>query len=207
MKKKANKQFTLFDRRKFIKFFGLSSAIFSSGVDLLSSAGLQAQERVADMVKNLSWKPVDLAIPMISDGLTPDQQIEFYSEHEVQDDLLLPEGFTYNVIASWGDPVGDSRYGYNNDHVGFVETGKDRAYLVVNHENMDFDSLETYLETFPMVMGYSLPDGVFDEIEGNVIRDFPAMDEEDPRKAMIKSIALEGAAIEQSELFISFFLH
>ncbi|HIB24752.1 MAG TPA: DUF839 domain-containing protein, partial [Gammaproteobacteria bacterium] len=159
MKKKANEQFTLFDRRKFIKFFGLSSAIFSSGVDLLSSAGLQAQERVADMVKNLSWKPVDLAIPMISDGLTPDQQIEFYSEHEVQDDLLLPEGFTYNVIASWGDPVGDSRYGYNNDHVGFVETGKDRAYLVVNHENMDFDSLETYLETFPMVMGYSLPDG------------------------------------------------
>jgi len=117
MKKKANEQFTLFDRRKFIKFFGLSSAIFSSGVDLLSSAGLQAQERVADMVKNLSWKPVDLAIPMISDGLTPDQQIEFYSEHEVQDDLLLPEGFTYNVIASWGDPVGDSRYGYNNDHV------------------------------------------------------------------------------------------
>ena len=111
MKKKANEQFTLFDRRKFIKFFGLSSAIFSSGVDLLSSAGLQAQERVADMVKNLSWKPVDLAIPMISDGLTPDQQIEFYSEHEVQDDLVLPEGFTYNVIASWGDPVGDSRYG------------------------------------------------------------------------------------------------
>jgi soluble lytic murein transglycosylase len=50
---------------------------------------------------------------------------------------------------------------------------------------MDFDSLETYLETFPMVMGYSLPDGVFDEIEGNVIWDFPAMDEEDPRKAMI----------------------
>ncbi|SUZ53865.1 uncharacterized protein METZ01_LOCUS6719, partial [marine metagenome] len=86
MKKKANEQFTLFDRRKFIKFFGLSSAIFSSGVDLLSSAGLQAQERVADMVKNLSWKPVDLAIPMISDGLTPDQQIEFYSEYEVQDD-------------------------------------------------------------------------------------------------------------------------
>ncbi|MCK5905176.1 MAG: DUF839 domain-containing protein, partial [Gammaproteobacteria bacterium] len=194
MKKKANEQFTLFDRRKFIKFFGLSSAIFSSGVDLLSSAGLQAQERVADMVKNLSWKPVDLAIPMISDGLTLDQQIEFYSEHEVQDDLVLPEGFTYNVIASWGDPVGDSRYGYNNDHVGFVETGKDRAYLVVNHENMDFDSVETYLETFPMVMGYSLPEGVFDEIEGNVIRDFPAMDEGDPRKAMIKSIALEGAA-------------
>ena len=161
MKKKTNEQFTLFDRRKFIKFFGLSSAIFSSGVDLLSSAGLQAQERVADMVKNLSWKPVDLAIPMISDGLTPDQQIEFYSEYEVQDDLVLPEGFTYNVIASWGDPVGDSRYGYNNDHVGFVETGKDRAYLVVNHENMDFDSVETYLETFPMVMGYSLPEGVF----------------------------------------------
>ena len=194
MKKKANEQFTLFDRRKFIKFFGLSSAIFSSGVDLLSSAGLQAQERVADMVKNLSWKPVDLAIPMISDGLTPDQQIEYYSEYEVQDDLVLPEGFTYNVIASWGDPVGDSRYGYNNDHVGFVETGKDRAYLVVNHENMDFDSVETYLETFPMVMGYSLPEGVFDEIEGNVIWDFPAMDEGDPRKAMIKSIALEGAA-------------
>ena len=101
MKKKTNDQFTLFDRRKFIKFFGLSSAMLTTGLDVLYSGGIKAQEWVAGMTKDLTWKPVALPIPRLTDGLTPDEQIEFYSEYEAQDDLILPEGFTYNVIASW----------------------------------------------------------------------------------------------------------
>ena len=188
MKKKANDQFTLFDRRKFIKFFGLSSALLATGLDFLYSGGIKAQEWVAAMTKDLGWAPVDLPLPSLTDGLTPDEQIEFYSEYEAQDDLILPEGFTYNVIASWGDPVGDCRYGYNNDHVGFVESGENQAYLVVNHESMDYDNLPTYLETFPSVMGYALPDHVLSEIKDNLILDFAKMDNEDTKKAMIKSM-------------------
>jgi len=194
MKKKANDQFTLFDRRKFIKFFGLSSALLATGLDILYSGGIKAQEWVAAMTKDLGWTPVDLPLPSLTDGLTPDEQIDFYSKYEAQDDLILPEGFTYNVIASWGDPVGDCRYGYNNDHVGFVESGENQAYLVVNHESMDYDNLPTYLETFPSVMGYALPDHALKEIKDNVILNFAKMDDEDPKKEMIKSMALEGAA-------------
>ena len=68
--------------------------------------------------------------------------------------LFYLKDLPYNVIASWGDPVGDSRYGFNNDHIGLVETDKDEAYLVINHECVDFDNFKTYLETFPNVMNY-----------------------------------------------------
>ena len=89
MKKKANDQFTLFDRRKFIKFFGLSSALLATGLDFLYSGGIKAQEWVAAMTKDLGWAPVDLPLPSLTDGLTPDEQIDFYSKYEAQDDLIL----------------------------------------------------------------------------------------------------------------------
>lgn len=49
-------------------------------------------------------------MPLETAGITPAQQIELYSTYEVVDDLVLPAGFTYEVIAAWGDKVGDSRF-------------------------------------------------------------------------------------------------
>ena len=193
MTKTTDRSITIFDRRKFIQFFGLSSALLTSSYGLTNSFSGNAKEFLKRITKELSWKPITLAIPQISDGLIPDEQVDFYAQHETQDDLILPEGFTYNVIASWGDPVGDSRYGYNNDHIGVVETSNHQAFLVVNHETIDYDNFETYLETFPMVMGYSLPDEVFDSIEGDFIWNFPEMSETNPAKAMIKTIAMEAS--------------
>ncbi len=66
----------------------------------------------------------------------------------IQDDLVLPEGFTYDVIAAWGDRVGDSRFGYNNDYLSFVPTGPDQGYLTVNFE---YISAETWEQTYPAV--------------------------------------------------------
>ena len=106
--------------------------------------------------------------------------------------LFYLRGFTYNVIASWGDPVGDSRYGFNNDHIGLVETGKDEAYLVINHECVDFDNFKTYLETFPKVMKYELPDEVLKNIKGGYISDFSAIDNSNPDKDKIKDIIMEA---------------
>ena len=72
MNRKTNDQFTLFDRRKFIKFFGLSSAVLAAGLDALYSGGVKAKELVATMTKDLSWQPVKLPLPSLIDGLTPD---------------------------------------------------------------------------------------------------------------------------------------
>jgi secreted PhoX family phosphatase len=44
------------------------------------------------------------------------------------------QGFTYDVVAQWGDKVGDSRFGYNNDYLSFIETSPGQGYLTVNFE-------------------------------------------------------------------------
>lgn len=84
--------------------------------------------------ENFSFQPIKGPMPLETSGVTPAQQIEQYSTYEVIDDLLLPEGFSYEVIATWGDKVGDSRFGYNNDYLSFVETGENQGYLTVNFE-------------------------------------------------------------------------
>lgn len=70
-----------------------------------------------------------------------------------RDAVVLPEDFDHDVIIRWGDPVlpGAPRFdvgnltvdavkkqfGYNNDYVGVIPIGKDRALMVVNHEYDD----------------------------------------------------------------------
>ncbi len=75
--------------------------------------------------------------------------------HSTADKLLIPDGYQYNVIIRWGDPVlpdtpaFDPRaqqpaiqarqFGYNADFTGFLplpagSTNSERGLLVVNHE-------------------------------------------------------------------------
>jgi len=76
----------------------------------------------------ISFQPVRVPIPLDIEGLSPEQQKQAYSTYQVIDDLVLPEGYAYETIAAWGDKVGDSRFGYNNDFVSFVETATDSGY-------------------------------------------------------------------------------
>ncbi|HCA42110.1 MAG TPA: hypothetical protein DEP28_02540 [Bacteroidetes bacterium] len=53
------------------------------------------------------------------------------------DELILPEGFKYDIIRMWGDKVNDSElYGTNNDFVAYfpINNKSDDGLLVVNHE-------------------------------------------------------------------------
>ena len=70
-----------------------------------------------------------------------------------RDNITVPQGFRYDVVARWGDPVvaGARRFnpyrqspesqagqfGYNCDYVGFLSLDDDRALLAVNHEYTD----------------------------------------------------------------------
>jgi hypothetical protein len=66
------------------------------------------------------------------------------------DSLIVPNGYDHAVVIRWGDPVlpgapgldvdrqtarrQSEQFGYNNDYVGVVQLGRNRALLVVNHE-------------------------------------------------------------------------
>jgi secreted PhoX family phosphatase len=75
------------------------------------------------------------------------------------DDLVLPEGFRYDVVLKWGDPFTASgeTFGYNNDFVGvFPLKDDEEALLVVNHEYISLAYLgdaALYPATFEMLRG------------------------------------------------------
>jgi secreted PhoX family phosphatase len=77
-----------------------------------------------------------------------------------QDDLILPSGFTYHVVATWGDtlPGTNSRFGYNADFTAFVATAPNggEGVLFVNHEYISFadaTDIGVYDQTFSQVVG------------------------------------------------------
>jgi secreted PhoX family phosphatase len=54
-----------------------------------------------------------------------------------EDDLVLPDGFTYDLVIRWGQPFTrrGQRFGYNNDWIGCFPLGSDEdVLLAVNHE-------------------------------------------------------------------------
>ncbi|MGF1538487.1 MAG: PhoX family phosphatase, partial [Elainellaceae cyanobacterium] len=113
-----------------------------------------ADARSGSSSTGLSFKPVQGPMPVPSLGIAPDQQPAEFEQFSVVDDLVLPEGYTYDVVAAWGDPVGDSRFGYNNDYIALVETAPGEGYLVVNFE---YISGQTWMETFSAVVDKTLP--------------------------------------------------
>ncbi len=140
------------------------------------------------------FKPVKGPLPLENAGFTPEQQQEAYRNYEVVDDLVLPNGFEYQVIAAWGDKVGDSRFGYNNDYLSFVPTGENEGYLSVNFE---YISAIPWMQTYAEVIGKSLP---FDEVVSKLNTDSQgkgevnayALKEDDPLKAKIREISSEA---------------
>jgi secreted PhoX family phosphatase len=101
----------------------------------------------------LKFQPIQGAMPLDYVGLSSEEQMERYSAFRVLDDLVLPEGYTYDVLASWGEPVGDSHFGYNNDYLSLVETGSDEGYLTVNFE---YISALPWSQSYEQVMGKAL---------------------------------------------------
>ncbi len=132
-------------------------------------------------------------MPLDIYDIAPEQQVKDYSTYEVVDDLVLPEGYTYDIVAAWGDKIGNSRFGYNNDYLSFIETGKDEGYLTINFE---YISAIPWMQTYQQVTGKSLP---FAEVQAAVkkapkagINAFGLPKEEEALKAKIRQICTEA---------------
>ena len=150
----------------------------------------QTAQTSPQLEQSLAFKPIKDPIPLLTSDIAPDLQIEQYSRYEVVDDLLLQEGFTYQVIAAWGDKVGDSRFGYNNDYLSFVAQGENQGYLTVNFE---YISPHLWMHTYEQVIGKSLP---FKQVQQAIKHKSQinayALPEQDPIKAQIREICKEA---------------
>ena len=146
-----------FNRRQFLLFLGATTGSVISGTKRKqippASATVAPSQAVIAANSNLSFEPVKLPLPL-SERASVNQQIESLANYVVRDELVLPKGFTYDLIGVWGDRVGDSRFGYNNDYLSLIETAPDEGYLTINFE---YISGGTWMQTYPMVIGKQLP--------------------------------------------------
>ncbi len=71
----------------------------------------------------------------------------------VRDNVTVPDGYAYDVVAKWGDPIlkhapefdvhhqtpesAAQQFGYNADYVGLVYLSKHKAVMMVDHEYTD----------------------------------------------------------------------
>ncbi|MDE5112373.1 MAG: DUF839 domain-containing protein, partial [Trichodesmium sp. St7_bin2_1] len=81
---------------------------------------------------NINFQPPQSPMPLVTSN--QEFKINNYTTYEVVDDLVIPQGFTYDIIGSWGDKIGDSRFGYNNDYLSYIETGENEGLLTINFE-------------------------------------------------------------------------
>ncbi|BDA68634.1 protein of unknown function DUF839 [Calothrix sp. PCC 7716] len=183
-------------RREFLLLMGGSAGAVALG----SLSGCERKVGISPQVTkpivqaSFSFNPIKGSIPLETDGFKPEQHKENYSSFEVVDDLTLPDGYQYQVIAAWGDKVGDSRFGYNNDYLSFIPTSENEGYLVINFE---YVSAIPWMQTYQQVIGKSLP---FDEVKAvlkekastkNEINAFGLADK-DSIKLKIREISFEA---------------
>lgn len=100
------------------------------------------------------FHPVKGPMPLDLDEIPTTEQVRNYSNFEVVDDLVLPEGFTYDIVGVWGDKIANSRFGYNNDYLSFIETGKDEGYLTINFE---YISPISWMQNYEKAIKKNLP--------------------------------------------------
>ncbi|PLZ86759.1 Tat pathway signal protein [Fischerella muscicola CCMEE 5323] len=175
-------------RRDFLLLMG-----GSAGAVALSSLG-GCNVKLPSQKSEFTFQPIKGPIPLLTDSFKPEQQKERYRTYEVVDDLVLPDGYQYQIIATWGDKVGDSRFGYNNDYLSLISTGENEGLLSVNFQ---YISAIPWMQTYEQVIGKPLPlaqvkAALQNNSSGkNEINAF-ALADNDPIKAKITEICQEA---------------
>lgn len=133
------------------------------------------------------FTPVATSLPLASDGLSATAQQRVYRQLTLEDRLVVPEEFRSDLIAAWGDPLGNGRVGFNNDYLSFVALGSDRALLTVNFE---YISPKPWAEGFDEVLDAPLPwQHLVDALAPRAgVIDASALGEDDPLLLKIRAV-------------------
>ena len=124
-------------RRRFLTFLGTGSAALAAGSAGVLTGCAESEEQGAANHESQNGEPAPTG------GQAGDSSAFFKAiEPSDKDDLVLPEGFRYEIIRSSGDPLGGGlTYGDHNDFVAYfpIDTleGGDNSedgLLWVNHE-------------------------------------------------------------------------
>lgn len=177
-------------RRQFLLFLGASAGSIALGTwdnDTLPLSFIEPAN-----AQSLGFKPISGVMPLKNDGVNLNQQKSVYGRFEVKDNVILPEGYSYQVLAAWGEALGDSRVGYNHDYLSFIPTGNNEGFLVMNFE---YVSAAPWNQTFAQVIGKSLPIAQVEaavKASGNKGINAFALPANDPIKALIREVSKEG---------------
>ncbi|CAM2011351.1 PhoX family protein [Acanthopleuribacter pedis] len=131
-------------RRSFFRYMGAGAV--AGGLPFFNCTSSKVGETPAGKAAQTGWVAADgkpnwtePARPVPS-AAAPKQAPP--SVFTVSDGLELAEGFSYRIIAGWGDLLGADghqiRFGYNNDYTGLlpVPGSKTDYFLFVNHEDI-----------------------------------------------------------------------
>lgn len=57
------------------------------------------------------------------------------NQPSAQDQLILPKGYKYDIVATWGEDLGNGeKFGFNNDFTCYFGSNPNEGLLWVNHE-------------------------------------------------------------------------
>ncbi len=122
------------------------------GVGIAGAVG--KLEAGGEPAANTTFRPLAGAMPLSGDGLTAEEQRRRYARINLEDRLVVPEGFRSELLISWGDRLAEGRFGFNNDYLAFTPLERNRALLSVNFE---YISPRTWCAGYSEVMGVVLP--------------------------------------------------
>ncbi|MCT0218607.1 DUF839 domain-containing protein [Synechococcus sp. CS-1329] len=171
-------------RRDLFALFGLGGSVaLASGLPLKA---LPLRSASAPFI------PVPVPLPLPGDGLSAAEQQRAQRRVSVLDRLVLPPGYRFDLLAVWGEPLADGRFGYNNDHLSFTDLGEGRALLTVNFE---YISPRPWSEGYSEATGETLPwDELIEAIRPRSgVVDVTALEAADPLRALARAVA--GAAL------------
>ena len=174
-------------RRSVLSFLGLGGVGIAS-TNLLAGCSSTRSARSPGV---RPFTPVQVPLPLENDGLSAAEQRKTFREIALDDRLTVPDGFRSSLLAAWGDPLGGSRFGFNNDHLGFVQHDGETASMTVNFE---YISAVPWVQGFQEVVGHPLPyaELVKDLAPLDGVVDCGAMAQDDPRLARIRTVADEA---------------
>jgi len=133
-------------RRQLLQLLGIGAGSCSAALALPQLAGIAGEASVSAA---MPFKPLRSPLPLPSDGLSAAEQRRVYRQVDVEDRVLVPEGYRADLIAVWGDRLAAGRLGFNNDYLALLplaaDGGSERALLSINFE---------YISPVPWAAGY-----------------------------------------------------